>query len=371
MDGPPAPVTPARSPTHANAFTLVATVGALLVCVRHSGVLLGSDEPTSWLGRTPSTGLALLLATSGWLLVMAWERDPRVGPYALRRVLRVWPSLLVVLLVTALLVGPIVSTLPWREYLAHPGTLGYVADNLVLRMRYALPGVFVDNPYPGAVNGSLWSLPAQILCFAIVPLVGLLPARGRWAAWVALATCAAVVLASRIATDVVVWAAPVEQSTIPIAAFAIGAAAAAARLRIPAWAGVLALVLAALSPLAPLGAPRDVALPMLLGVAAVGIGLVDHPVLRRITPRRTLSLGIFLLGFPVQQTLLWLLPSLPALVSLLLALAVTVAGALLLDLVVERPVQALLRRVVPRPRGTGDGDGAPFPGRVPRSHSIG
>lgn len=348
------------APRHANAFTLVATIAALLVCVRHSGVLLGPSQPTTWVGQTPSTGLALLLATSGWLLVAAWDRDPRIGPFALRRVMRIWPSLLIVLLASALVLGPVVSALPWREYLAHPGVARYVVENLMLRTSYSLPGVFAENPYPNAVNGTLWSLSAQVACFAMVPVVGLLRSSWRWIAWASLAVIALVVFASSLAEGIVVWATSVQAAMLPIEAFAIGAALGASHRRVPWWVGALALVTFVASPSLPLGGLRDVLQIALLAVAAVGLGSIDHPVVRRVSPRRNLSLGIFLLGFPVQQMLIWAAPTLPALASMAIALVVALVGAMLLDVVVDRPVQRLLRRVVPAP-GRERSRGVPFP----------
>ena len=45
--------------------------------------------------------------------------------------------------------------------------------------------MFVDNPYPAAVNGSLWSLPVEVLMYMLLPL---LLSGGRRAILVALGT---------------------------------------------------------------------------------------------------------------------------------------------------------------------------------------
>ena len=39
-----------------------------------------------------------------------------------------------------------------------------------MRPKFDLPGVFVDNPYPGSVNGSLWTLPIELVCFLLLPI---------------------------------------------------------------------------------------------------------------------------------------------------------------------------------------------------------
>ena len=63
-----------------------------------------------------------------------------------------------------------------QDYLYQPQTWDYLR-NALLRISYVLPGVFADNPYKYAVNGSLWSLPPEIACYICVAIIGFLPAR--------------------------------------------------------------------------------------------------------------------------------------------------------------------------------------------------
>ena len=46
----------------------------------------------------------------------------------------------------------------WPNTSAKPASWGYLAKMLVFPAQHGLPGVFAENPYPGVVNGSLWSL---------------------------------------------------------------------------------------------------------------------------------------------------------------------------------------------------------------------
>jgi peptidoglycan/LPS O-acetylase OafA/YrhL len=43
--------------------------------------------------------------------------------------------------------------------------------NIALYINYYLPGLFESNVYPGAVNGSLWSLPAEFVMYLLVPIL--------------------------------------------------------------------------------------------------------------------------------------------------------------------------------------------------------
>jgi peptidoglycan/LPS O-acetylase OafA/YrhL len=89
------------------------------------------------------------------------------------RLFRIWPALIVCVLITVFLLGPAVSALSFRAYFANRETWSYlVRDILLNNIRYTLPGVFQGNHFPGAVNGSLWTLPLEVKCYAMIFLLG-------------------------------------------------------------------------------------------------------------------------------------------------------------------------------------------------------
>lgn len=89
------------------------------------------------------------------------------------RVLRVFPALLIMLLVTVFGLGPFLTSRCLPAYLADSQPYGYLLKcaTLVSGVQYTLPGVFADHPFKSAVNGSLWSLPYEIRMYAIVVAV--------------------------------------------------------------------------------------------------------------------------------------------------------------------------------------------------------
>lgn len=101
----------------------------------------------------------------------SWQRDPHLGRFFVRRCLRIFPALVVVVVLSVLVLGPALTSLTWMEYWQAEGTWRYL-KTLLLNNQKGLPGVFVHNPLPEAVNGSLWSLGPEFLAYLILAAVG-------------------------------------------------------------------------------------------------------------------------------------------------------------------------------------------------------
>lgn len=112
-----------------------------------------------------STGefcVLVFFSISGFLIYRSMTRSS-LKSYLVARAIRLIPALTVVLLLTVLVLGPMTTSLPLSDYFSRPDTWSYFSNlNLLDRAtQYSLPGVFKDNPFPGSVNGSLWTLPLE------------------------------------------------------------------------------------------------------------------------------------------------------------------------------------------------------------------
>ena len=151
-----------------NNLDAVRLFAAILVVVGHAYLLTGADAP-GFGGRPIHTlGVCIFFSLSGYLIAMSWQRDPDMWRFLTRRALRILPALVVVVLVTALLLGPAVTEMPARDYFSSPDFFRYFL-NLVLYVRLGLPGVFDDTPHPHVVNGSLWTLPVEFSLYLLLP----------------------------------------------------------------------------------------------------------------------------------------------------------------------------------------------------------
>ncbi len=320
-----------------NNFDLLRLAGAWLVLFSHSFVLSGhaSDEPIAFvLGGFADGGrlaVGMFFVVSGFLVARsALGRPP--ADYARARLLRLWPPLAVVLLLQALVLGPVVSALPATAYFADPAVWTALARGLVFNPQLGLPGVFATNPFADAVNGSLWTLRVELACYVLLlaaARLGLL--RGASLSVVLVAGMVATMAVRRDTGALPTWLVDARVAAILecCVQFAAGSWLFVHRGGIPrsralAGAGILALLLAARGTLGPI--VFNVVFPYL--VICVGLGPpVAGGLMRRLGD---ISYGTYLYAFPIQQTIVqlagggigpWALAACASLPVILLALA--------------------------------------------------
>ncbi|NQY68662.1 MAG: acyltransferase [Flavobacteriales bacterium] len=162
-----------------NNFTIVRIVLAWLVLYGHSFViqkLEGFKDPlnaifqgSTWVGAIAVDGF---FAISGFL-VCASIVNRGIVNYTISRVLRIFPGLIVCVLLSVFVMGPLLTSLSVTDYLADSKTFVYLKNmTLYYNVQWELPGVFQDSPNT-AINGSLWSLPVEVRCYVLLAVVSL------------------------------------------------------------------------------------------------------------------------------------------------------------------------------------------------------
>jgi peptidoglycan/LPS O-acetylase OafA/YrhL len=165
-----------------NNFNALRLIAALMVLVSHCFALTNQTEPLASISGESfgELGVSIFFAISGFLIARSWGDDPVIGRFLLKRALRLIPGLAVAALVTALIVGPLVTALSPASYFTNLDVYSYIARNSVLyTVNGRLPGVFVHNVYPAAVNGSLWTLPVEAIAYVGAMVLGVLGALRR------------------------------------------------------------------------------------------------------------------------------------------------------------------------------------------------
>jgi len=170
-----------------NNFDFLRFLLASLVIYHHAFPLLYGSGSMDHLGRltggavkTGGVAVDFFFAISGYLIANSWFHSRGVRDFARKRILRIYPGWIAVMILCVLVVGPLGGATE-GNYFSNPETYRFFRS-LFLRSSYdQLPGVFEDLPYPRAVNGSLWSIRYEIACYILLGVlgwVGLLQRRG-------------------------------------------------------------------------------------------------------------------------------------------------------------------------------------------------
>jgi peptidoglycan/LPS O-acetylase OafA/YrhL len=168
----PADKAAAAARLRVNNFDTLRLVFASMVVVFHAGILSQSAS-LWWLHRYVSSTFAVqaFFVVSGFLVTMSFENSASWRSYAGKRLRRIAPAYVAVVVGAALLLS-LMSTLPASEYFSHRDFWRYLGFNLMLSNFSApsLPGVFAGNT-EAAVNGSLWTIKVEVAFYAFVPFM--------------------------------------------------------------------------------------------------------------------------------------------------------------------------------------------------------
>lgn len=338
-----------------NNFDAIRLLAALLVVAGHSWALKGQADPRVLGAPASYLGVCIFFIISGYLVTDSWQRDPRALPFFLKRSLRIFPALAVVVVASTFVLGPLITQLSIAQYLSSPVLVEYLRC-IALYISFNLPGTFVANPVPNAVNGSLWSLPVEFACYVTVPLAAyVIRAPERRALAVGVLGAIGGLL------SVYVWAYGLNIRFIFYATDWISApfvmvyffAGACIRLlgdKIPLRIDV---AIAGLVAITALYAFTGKFIPpiywFVLSYAIITFGHASFPITRNAAQYGDFSYGVYLYAFPVQQTVIQYCPWANPLVVFALASIASLALAALSWHLIEHPALRLKGVVVASP----------------------
>jgi peptidoglycan/LPS O-acetylase OafA/YrhL len=277
---------------------------------------------------------------SGFLVTRSLDQRNNLSAYFSARALRIFPGLAVVLLLSVMVLGPLVTTLPFSQYATSPKTWIYLPAGVTLfHLQHYLPGVFTGNIYPGAVNGSLWTLPYEFGCYIIVGLLWLAGVfRAKWnirrAVGYFVASAMIIVLAEKYASAIRL------AETVFIFCFFAGSLAHFLRDRI-VLNGKAALALLSAVMLVNYFLPFQVLLCMAYFYGLLCAAYLRSEVLLHYNRLGDYSYGMYIYAFPVEQTLVHLKPGISAVELVPLAMGITICLAILSWHFIEQPALTL------------------------------
>ena len=165
------------SKAHGNNFDALRLLAALMVIFSHAGLTTLGHPEGDPLYRISNVGMGdlglfIFFIVSGFLITKSWQSDPVIGRFIAKRGLRIMPALLVVVLVSAFIIGPALSTLSASQYFSHGDVYRYLGNIALNNSQYSLPGVFSGSVYPDAFNAPLWTIAFEVVCYAIILAFG-------------------------------------------------------------------------------------------------------------------------------------------------------------------------------------------------------
>lgn len=287
---------------------------------------------------------------SGLMVAQSLDRSRNVMDFALARALRIFPGLVVCVLLSALLLGPLVSSLSLAGYFTSRESPAYVLKTVALiTASMPLPGVFDSVPLAGKVNTSLWTLKYEVMCYAGLALagtIGLLSQRWRGVAALAVAVFVALIFLEEPASDEVTYS-TLDNTRYFAVYFATGVLAYLVRDRliISFWP---LLPMAAIFYLARGTIAFEAVTAVCLGYGALWAATLRYGGLRTFCNRFDLSFGVYIYAGPLQQTLLDFRPSLAPEVLAVAAMILVLPMALTSWVFIEHPAIKMRRPLLSR-----------------------
>ena len=351
-------------PARANGFDTIRIFAATAVLVSHAFALTGFIEPfeqTTGGMTLGNVAVAVFFVISGYLIAASFERSSPAG-FLEKRARRIMPGLAVAIVLSVLVLGPLVTTLPIGSYFRSHETWRYL-QGIVFLNRYNLPGVFTDHPNT-AVNGSLWTLTFEVGCYMLAMI---LMAMRRWRLW----AVAAVWLLCLVAAQVLagnqngVWFYIARMLDL-FRYFGAGMMVYLCRDRLPIHSG--AAMLALMGTVAAAYTPFFCAALATLGAYALMVFAFCCPGwFRELSAKGDISYGVYIYAFPIQQLLVpWCRhTAVPWAWNIALSLPLVMAAGLLSWVLVERPMLKRRRAALsgsPPPLRPGAEPGAAFDG---------
>ncbi len=317
-----------------NNFNLLRLTAALIVIYAHSFAVLGLPPNRSVTFGDLSVAfsdfaLDTFFVTSGFLVSGSLVGRGSLINFLWARGLRIYPALWVMLVVTVFGLAPMLTTLPPGEFLTSGKTWDYFVKcaTLLGGVRWSLPGVFETLPLKGEFNGSLWTLPVEVRLYLYLAgawlILALAPAwRLRALSW--LAPAAAALIFAQVVYGRV-FGGPFNPADIRVYMFFAGSAIYLWRARLPLGWGVFAAIVAALAVAAVHSSAFFVAYLILFPAVVMHLAYLPKGPLLAFNRWGDFSYGVYIYGFPIQQTLAFLFPAMP-----LMAMMAASSGASLI-----------------------------------------
>jgi peptidoglycan/LPS O-acetylase OafA/YrhL len=287
-------------------FDYIRLVAASSVILSHAFLIAEGTEQNEpfvrLLGAHNNLGLYgvfVFFVISGFLVTNSAEKTPSTMRFLWHRVMRIYPALIVCLLLTGIVLGAMFSNLALEEYFRLLYPWKYAAKGTLYLEAWSIPTVsfYAEGDWIGeGVNGSLWTIRYEVACYLLLAV--LLSVR-RLRLWEVLSIFLVVqtLLLSGWGKG---WPDPIPDAILVLPSFFAGSLVAIASRghRLPRW------------PLLPCGALLLIAIstgkvmeffPLFGGYPLLWFAILPAPRAPRLRKVGDISYGMYLYGWPIEQ----------------------------------------------------------------------
>jgi peptidoglycan/LPS O-acetylase OafA/YrhL len=162
-----------------NNFDAMRLALASLVILSHCWLLIQAKIDNEPLGRWSKGvfnigefSVYAFFVISGFLVSASLKRSASVRPFLFKRVLRIYPAYFVAMATGYFIVAPLAG-LSFR-WLLQPKMIAQLVVGALLLRPLDVNHSFPNNPWPGSINGPLWTIAYEFACYLLLPIVGLL-----------------------------------------------------------------------------------------------------------------------------------------------------------------------------------------------------
>ena len=343
-----------------NSYGIARLLAALAVIFSHATVIIGGadvHEPLEVLTGYPLGvhAVHLFFILSGLMVTASFERSTTIFAFIWARILRIYPAMIVVVISCIILGGLFYTSAEQSDYWSLENVGGYFTRGMLLIGGGAhMIGVFDNNPIPHEINAPLWTLKYEVVCYiSLVISLGLahkfFPPEKRQKI---VLTIIGIIL---IAAVLIRFNPPLYDDSshfdhlVRMAfAFYLGCLAWMLRARFVLSARIAAglLVLAVIFTYFALPLKEQFQ-TIFVGYGVLWLGHFSTGKVQRFIDKQDYSYGVYIIGFPVQQSLVQFYPSMTAMENFMIATLITLALAALSWNIIERPALRLKKMFTP------------------------
>lgn len=155
-----------------NNFDFLRLTAATMVLVSHQFALNGRSEPLIFNQTIGYFAVFIFFIISGYWITKSYKEDSIFLRFIIKRLLRLIPGLVFCLLICFFIIGPIGFSGDLKNYFQTIDNWKFLR-NIFFISKTEIQGIFLKNPYPNTLNGSLWTLPIEFKWYLILAIFGI------------------------------------------------------------------------------------------------------------------------------------------------------------------------------------------------------